>query len=65
MCTRVRSTYPSLLSLLFVVATLAACDAVSSPDGPSRSLGDASFSTGAPGEPAAVERPFGAELVKS
>ncbi|HSQ30270.1 MAG TPA: hypothetical protein VLN49_10490 [Gemmatimonadaceae bacterium] len=45
------------------MATLAACDAVSSPEVPSRSLGNASFSAGAPGEPAAAERPFGAELV--
>jgi hypothetical protein len=63
MRTRARSASPRLLPLLFGVATLAACDAASSSEGPARSLGDPSFSAGAPGTPAAVERPFGAKLV--
>lgn len=63
MRTCARSAYPRLLPLLFGVATLAACDAASSSEGPSPSLGNPSFSAGAPGTPATVERPFGANFV--
>jgi hypothetical protein len=76
MCTRLHSSHGPLVTVLFGLLTLAACDAVSRPEAPTGPLAAGSFSAATSGDGGSsvvpstddaalqsVERPYGAQLV--